>query len=158
MRWLALTASCMKACCELMLSHTQSSLHCCSLGLEGTTKPLARQGDPRTPEGDPVSIWIQWGQGGSKKQSPIEEWLRVQSRDALGTIPWVFTGSVVINGKFLAQREKSIIAVYRDPVALIDTQLPEGAKHGAWFVNEKKVPPVGTHIMVIIRNEIQNAR
>jgi len=40
-------------------------------------------------------------------------------------------------------------------VALINNPLPDGANDEIWFVNEKKVPPAGTEVVVIIRRHIQ---
>lgn len=124
------------------------------LGLEGTASPLAEQGDPRAPEGDPVTLWISFKQGASTKTIPIEEWvLNQESGKTLMPMTWVFTGSVIAEGIFMAQVEKSIVAVFRDPVAMIDNPLPGGASDEMWFVNEKAVLPVGTEVSVIIRKE-----
>jgi hypothetical protein len=122
------------------------------IGLEGTTNPLVEQGDPRTPEGDPVTIWLKWIDRGKIIELPIEEWV---ATDENGTpakpMDWVFTGSVVMSGIFMAQVEKSIVAIYHDPVAMIDHQSPEGASDENWFVNEKVTPPAGTEVTVTIK-------
>ena len=125
------------------------------LGLEGTTKPLEMQGEARTPEGSPVSLWVQWKDGDQIKKARIEEWIINQQDGAvMKTTQWIFTGSVVANGIFMAQTEKSIVAVFHDPIALIDNPLQEGASDKIWFVNEGKVPAVGTEVTVIVQKEI----
>ncbi|MBW1645696.1 MAG: hypothetical protein JRJ56_05115 [Deltaproteobacteria bacterium] len=122
------------------------------IGLEGTTEPLREQGDVRPPQGDPVSITLRWRQAGAVRQTPIESWIRDANRKGpLGRVPWVFTGSFVSDGVFMAQVEKSIIAVYRDPAAMIDNPLPDGSSDECWLVNEAAVPPAGTAVTVIIR-------
>ena len=122
------------------------------MGLEGTTNPLVEQGDPRTPEGDPVTIWVKWVDRGKIIELPIEEWISMDKNGAsMKPIDWIFTGSVITEGVFLAQVEKSIVAIYHDPAALIDNPLPEGASDETWFVNETKVPPVGTKVTVTIK-------
>lgn len=129
------------------------------IGLEGTSNPLAGQGDPRTPEGDPVTIWLKWRDRGKIIELPIEEWV---ATDKSGTpakpMDWVFTGSVVMDGIFMAQIEKSIVAIYHDPVGLIDHQSPEGASDENWFVNEKVTPPAGTVVTVTIKKEKKASR
>lgn len=121
------------------------------MGLEGTAAPLAGQGDPRSPEGDPVTLWIELGKGDAKKRIRMEEWVINQNTGkAMKPMKWVFTGSIVMDGVFMAQVEKSIVAVFHDPIAMIDNPLPEGASDELWFVNEKKVPPVGTEVLVVI--------
>ena len=124
------------------------------LGLEGTTNPLKEQGDPRRPEGDPVSIHIRWENEGKEATTRIEQWvLNKKERGPLKTIHWIFTGSFISRGVFMAQAEKSIVAIYHDPVAMIDNPLPEGASDEIWFVYEERVPPVGTKVQVIIQAE-----
>ena len=119
------------------------------LGLEGTLQPLPGQGADETPQGERVSISVRWKQDGKQEESRIEQWV-AKGKDSVGQIPWVFTGSMIIEGVFMAQVEKSIVAVFHDPTALIDHQLQEGASDEVWFVNEEKVPSVGTEVTVII--------
>lgn len=122
------------------------------IGLEGTNNPLSRQGDPATPTGDRVNIWLRWKDGDQVKKARIEEWVVVgqESKKQMQETQWVFTGSMVHDGVFAAQMEKSIAAIYHDPAALIDNPLPEGDSDKVWFVNEGKVPPVGSDVTVTI--------
>lgn len=122
------------------------------LGLEGSTNPLAGQGDSRKPEGDPVSILVRWGNADKFREVRLEDWV-ILNKKPLDKINWVFTGSVVSNGVFLAQAERSIVAVFHDPVAIIDNTMAEGTSDEIWFVNEKKVPPAGTSVTVVIQKE-----
>ena len=119
------------------------------LGVEGSMNPLAGQGQARMPEGDRVRIWVSWQDKGKEKKVPVEQWIAKGDKPA-GAIPWVFTGSVVMDGVFLAQAEKSLVALFHDPVALIDHQLAEGASDDIWHVDSASVPPAGTAVMVII--------
>lgn len=118
-------------------------------GLEGSLNPLSSQGDNRLPEGDPVDIRVSWNEDGKEKKARIEEMVLL-GKNKVDLMPWVFTGSVINNGTFSAQAEKSIIAVFHDPVAMIDHRLESGANDEAWFVNSAKTPPVGTPITVSI--------
>jgi hypothetical protein len=122
------------------------------IGLEGTNNPLSQQGDPRKPEGEPVDIWVQWNDGDQVKRARIEEWVTSkQDGNSMQQVQWIFTGSIVRDGVFIAQVEKSIVAVFHDPAALIDNPLPEGGSDEVWFVNEGKIPSVGTDVTVIIQ-------
>ena len=69
---------------------------------------------------------------------------------------WIFTGSYISDGVFAAQVEKSIVAVFHDPVAMIDNPHPEGASDEIWFVNEAEVLPVGTPMTVTVQKEPEN--
>ncbi len=131
------------------------------LGLEGTTNPLQGQGDPRSPQGDPVTIWIIVKKGDTSKKMRIEDWVVLKNNEGktrpMKHTDFIFTGSTFYNGIFMAQMEKSIVAVYHDPVALIDNPLPEGGlnpyqsqSNEMWSVNQKDILPIGTDVMVSI--------
>jgi len=118
-------------------------------GLEGTLSPLSVQGENRLPEGDGIEIMVHWKGPDKEKKVRIEE-LVLQGKEAVGEIPWVFTGSVVRDGIFAAQADKSIIALFHDPIALIDHRLSGGANDEAWSVNSLATPAVGTPMTVTI--------
>jgi len=124
------------------------------LGLEGTDRHLAAQGDPAKPGGEQVEIYITYPDaGGNPTSVGPETWMARKSGDTFADVEklsWVFTGSMIYNNRFLAQVEGSIIAVYHDPVALLDNASSGGESDKIWFVNQKSVPPVGTPVMVTI--------
>lgn len=138
------------------------------LGLEGSSNPLARQGDPKKPEGDPVTLWVQWEEDGQVRKDRIEKWVMLVPEGGSRMMPppgtpklpgttmestdWTFTGSFVApDGVFSAQVQKSIVAIYHDPAAIIDNPLTEGANNRIWFVNEGETPPLGKEVTAIIR-------
>lgn len=123
------------------------------LGLKGSQSPLAEQGESRTPEGTRVAIRVSWQENGKNKSASLHEWI-LNKNKPLTDIPWVFTGSYIHeNGLFAAQVEKSIIAIFHDPAAIIDHQFPEGNSDTIWFVNTSQVPPVGTEVKVLIEKK-----
>jgi hypothetical protein len=129
------------------------------IGLEGTMNPLSAQGDSRLPTGDSVTIWIKWENNGKIENLQVDKWVTNKNAGNAPTpMNWVFTGSTISNGMFMAQVEKSIAAIYHDPIALIDNTSKEGASDEIWFVNEKEVPPVGTKVTVTIRKKGKDGR
>lgn len=122
------------------------------VGLEGTTDPLIEQGQNKTPQGDKVQLWVSWQDQGKEQKIPVEEWI-IKGDKPVKSIPWVYTGSVVMNGMFLAQIEKSIIALFHDPTALIDHQMAEGSDDQIWQVKGGATPPIGTKVTVIIEKK-----
>jgi hypothetical protein len=132
-------------------------LACLLVGMEGTNAPLGFQGDPATPKGEAVEILlnIKSDDGKGKMISP-EVWMMQVVGEAKRDIPtlhWVYTGSMVHNGRFAAQLGGSIVALYHDPAAMIDNASPGGESDKIWFVREDAAPPVGTPVMVIIRSK-----
>lgn len=122
-----------------------------TVGLKGTTHPLSGQGDIRQPEGDPVYIWIRWTKDELTEKVPIGHWVKnIENSSWMGRGQWVFTGSAIVNGLFLAQADQSIAALFHDPAALFDNPNPGGGNDEIWYVHEEKVPPVGTAVTVIV--------
>ena len=122
------------------------------LGLKGTKNRLKRQGDSRKPTGDLVNIWAEWESNGKTEKQRVESWVLNRSKGlSLKPIDWVYTGSYIFNGVFVAQKERSIVAIYRDPAAIIDNPLPGADKDEIWYVNKEAVPKVGTKVKLIIK-------
>jgi len=69
----------------------------------------------------------------------------------ISRVEWVYTGSVVFDGRFLAQMGGSIIAIFHDPAALVDNASEGGESDKIWFVREGAVPPVGTPVTITIK-------
>jgi hypothetical protein len=125
------------------------------LGFEGTDRPIAHQGSREIPTGDPIEIAIAYRGGeGQELRIKAEDWvankIENQLRD-VGTLKWVYTGSKIFDGRFLAQVEGSIVALWHDPVVLVDNASPGGESNRIWFSKEGTVPPVGTAVTVIIK-------
>lgn len=127
------------------------------LGFEPTDNPLPTQGAPEKPKGEPVDIKIEYlKEDGKTGNIRPEEWMIKRIKDKaedIGKLDWVFTGSLVINGQFLAQSDGSIVAVYHDPAAIVDNASVGGETDEIWFVKEGKVPPVGTQVTVTIKRK-----
>ena len=110
------------------------------------------QGDPNTPLGDSVEVWIEW-QG-------INQEFRVRGEDLIFNLAskktmththWIFSGSRIINGTFMADREGSIITTYHDPHTILDNPLPGGGNDELYVVNSKLVPSKGTPVEVFVK-------
>jgi hypothetical protein len=119
------------------------------LGLE-PKGGLTRQGDTHAPQGSPVDLRIGWQRKGRPVKVRAEELVwDVRRKGAMQPQSWVFTGSSTNEQGFVADLELSLIATYRDPVAIINNGLPEGTDDTAYKVNERIVPPLNTAVTVI---------
>lgn len=122
------------------------------LGLEGSKNPLTMQGEARIPEGSPVRIQVRLRNEQLNKMVAVEQWIANRtSGQAMDPMDWIFTGSIIDNGQFMAQVEKSLVAIFHDPIAIIDNPLQAGANDEFWNVNKATVPPVGTEVTVLIQ-------
>ena len=121
------------------------------LGLEPRGN-LKYQGDPNPPQGDSVLIYVEWESNGKKVKVRGEDLVyNVKEKRPMKRTPWVFTGSKIYKGRFMAEIEESLITTYHDPYTIIDNPLPEGGDDTVYWVNEKIVPPKGTKILMTIK-------
>ena len=107
-----------------------------------------------TPEfaitGDPVTIEVAWEQHG-KTIHRLAEAMFVHLGGA-GTEPkgrWVFNGSVVWQGAFLAQSSGSLISLIPDPIALVNLS-PARGESVTWTADPERTPPPGVLVQVTI--------
>jgi hypothetical protein len=123
------------------------------LGLEPGDNPLDRQGGSGIPQGDSVEIWVSWRTNDQKEVRKRAEDLifNVKEEKSMPHTHWVYTGSQIIDGKFIAQTEQSIIATYHDPFAMFDHPLATGMDDTLFYANKQKVPPKGTPVTLIIK-------
>lgn len=114
---------------------------------------LRYQGDPNIPKGDKLDIWVEWELPGKKRKSVRAEKLvyNQKEKQTMQETYWVFTGSRIVDGQFLADTEGSMIATFNDPLAIINNPLPTGDDDTLYFCNEKLIPSEGTKITVTIR-------
>ena len=113
---------------------------------------LSDEGDPRTPKGAPVDIWVEWNQGDETVSRRARELVwNAFTGQPMEETPWVFTGGRLKNNQFTAQLFHNIIAVYRDPDSLFNHPLPTGTDDRTYRVNTDVIPPKGTKVKVIIR-------
>jgi len=121
------------------------------LGLE-PGGDLEYQGDPRTPRGDSLEIWVEWVEDGETRRYRAEDLVyNIREERPMSHTAWVFTGSKLINGTFMADFEGSLIATYHDPFTIIDNPLPTGADDTLYRVNEDRVPGKGTPVTVTLK-------
>lgn len=101
------------------------------------------------PEGPKVDIWVEWVANGRRRSVPAGQLVyNIKNRRPLTRAPWIFTGSVIVDGEFKALAEESLVATYWDPWAIINLGSPEGADDEIIFVNKRVVPPLDTPVTV----------
>lgn len=117
---------------------------------------LKRQGDRAVPQGAPVEILVRWrDQRGAQQEVRAETLLaergaKLEMLKPMPTHDWVFTGSRILKEGFEADLEKSLVAIWHDPAAILDNPLPAGGNND-WVVNTARVPKRGTPVEFVIR-------
>ena len=120
------------------------------LGIKPGTPPRdVGEGQPKGPE---LDIWVDWKDGAKNRRERAERFIvDIRNQKPLPATPWIFTGSVFEDGKFMALAEESLIATYWDPWAIINIPLPCGADDTLLVVNTNAVPPLNTPIQMQIK-------
>jgi hypothetical protein len=115
-----------------------------------SVKELAKA-DAEAIKGEPVSIEVQWTAGGKKTQRRIEELvLSRATKSPMSKGDFVFNGSRVWEGTFVAQRDGSIISTIIDPDAMFNNPRPGREDDQIWEIIKKKAPAVGTPVELTI--------
>ncbi|MBV6500752.1 MAG: hypothetical protein CJBNEKGG_03237 [Prosthecobacter sp.] len=107
---------------------------------------------PKTPGGNRVKIDIEWKAGDQVKKAPLK--LMVQNVDTRKPPPdldtWVFNGSYIDERGFIAQHEGSIIAVWLDRGAIINSAAKGNWRDDLWISLPDNIPDEATPVTVII--------
>ena len=102
-------------------------------------------------KGAPVSISVVWTEQGKKKEIAAEDWVfNLQTNHPMSRGPWIYNGSFVENGVFLADQELSIVAVITDPTALVNNPRKGYDNEDIWQAREEVVPPLDTAVEINI--------
>ena len=102
--------------------------------------------------GDEVEITVAWNAGGKEHRVAAEELIRNPTHaGSKKTVPWLYTGSMLFEGKLLAQMEGSIAALVIDPAALINNPRPGNDDDHSWTVRTESLPPAGVTAEVTLR-------
>ena len=109
----------------------------------GQAKPEAR-----------LEFLLRWKDpgGGTEKTARLDEWISdLTTKKPAAPAPWIYTGSHLNEeGRFTAEVDGSIVALYHDARALLNSPR-EGADNDEQWVPGPDVPPKGTPVTVVIR-------
>ena len=77
--------------------------------------------------------------------------MNAQTEANLGGSAWIYTGSLVTDGQFMADVDGAMIAVYRAGDAMINAFAEGSDNDELWYPKKGGVPPIGTVVTVKIR-------
>ena len=102
--------------------------------------------------GDTVFITVKWKEKDVEKTAPIENWLFNEAANkAIEQGPWLYTGSMLHEGRFLAQAEGNLVALVTSPTALINNPRKGNDNDQMWNVNEDATPGESTSVEIIFK-------
>lgn len=128
--------------------HVQTAL--LLLGARAGKCPNEKGADD-VPEGDRIVVLVQ-----IKDKEPVraEQFVWHQTaKQAMEQTTWVFTGSKIIEGQYMADVEGSLVATWYDPLAIVNNPLPTNADDELYVVNTKAAPAQGSPVTIVFRLE-----
>ena len=109
-------------------------------------------GDVSPPSGRGVEAQAQWQSRGQTRDARLEQFAwDIPARRPMPPVAWFFTGAASPGPGPRVAEERSVVATYRDPGAVLTNPLPTGADDTVYKVNERLVPPVGTPVDLLLR-------
>ena len=134
-------------------------IHACLLLLKA--KPLggnflsqefkSQQAEDMIPEYQ-MNAQVSWEENESIITREIFELVFNQlSERTLEARPFLFTGSRTIEGNYMAVVEGSILAIYHDRNAIINSLDPESISDDSWVVFHEKMPPLDQRVRFYIQ-------
>ena len=98
-----------------------------------------------------VDLAVEWEEDGKLHRARLNEWISHGSTGiAMAADPWVYGGSMIHDGKFQAELNGNIIAIFLSNTALINFSGKDNRSDEVWLPFPKRVPPEGTKVTVVI--------
>jgi hypothetical protein len=96
-----------------------------------------------------IEIRVEWEHNGSIHQTSMNSMVLNQTDNReLSESAFVFTGSKVVEGTYLAEMDGSIVAVYHDNRATLNSRDLNSNSDDVWIANESKMPPKNLPVLV----------
>lgn len=126
--------------------------------LLGATNRTAQAESGQPIAGEAVDIWVSPQGAGAEPRVRIEHWIRKEQDGKAAVMEtgfWIYNGSRVIDGTFIAQRDESIVSIIHDPDALMNNPRRGRENDEIWFVNDKAVARMGALLTVTVQIRAQ---
>lgn len=121
------------------------------LGMTNQTASV-ESGQPLT--GTPIYIWVTWKSDGKDQKVRLEDLIcKQQHGKPMARGIWIYNGSRVLQGVFMAQASGSIASIIEDIDALINNPRKGREDDTIWFPNEKVAPPLNVPLTIILEAE-----
>ena len=104
--------------------------------------------------GDELSIEVGWKTDGLEKRVRAEQLVfNSETKSVMSKGRWIYNGSKVIDGTFIAQRDGSIVSIIADPLALANSSQRNRDNDEIWSVSTNAVPPLNTPVEITLKLE-----
>lgn len=107
-----------------------------------------------------VDIGVEWKDGDKTRTAKLNDWISHGStgEQMPAADPWVYGGSGIHDGKFVADMTGDYIAIFLSNAALINFSGKDNNSDEVWLPFPKRVPPEGTNVTIVITPHKQSAK
>jgi hypothetical protein len=118
---------------------------------ETPSGPIEEPASAKLP-GPPVSISVSWADEGRVQSLAAGELVfNTQARAPLTNAAWVYNGSRMISGRYIAQIEGSVISLITDAGAQVNHVGPGHDNDQIWTAHTNRLPKAGQPVRVTIK-------
>lgn len=122
------------------------------LGATGAGTNAFRQTNQPAIPGDKVQLEVSWVSLEKTTRVPAESMIENRlTKMPLAPGPWIYNGSQIYEGTFIAQLEGSIISVITDPIAIINNPRADAENDDLWQIRTNNLPPLNWPMEVTVR-------
>jgi hypothetical protein len=83
---------------------------------------------------------------------PLSSWIHnAETGKSMHGEPWMYTGSRIFDGKYVAELEGDIVAVFLNSNAMFNSWIPGNNNDELWIPAPKIVPPLESPVEVILK-------
>ncbi|MBK1827459.1 YdjY domain-containing protein [Haloferula rosea] len=98
-----------------------------------------------------VQLSVDLTKDGKTDRQPVSKWITHASTEKdMPSSAWVYGGSFIYDGKFVAETSGDLIAVFLSNSALINFSGKDNQFDDVWLPHPKRVPAEGTKVTVVI--------
>jgi hypothetical protein len=98
-----------------------------------------------------VNIEVEWQEDGKTRRLSVNDMIRHDVKTtAMPPAPWIYGGSDVFEGKFVADSTGDLIAIFVNPAAILNASGEDSRDDTVWVPYPKRVPALATSVTLII--------
>jgi len=99
-----------------------------------------------------LGVFVSWDFNGSKGNHPLESFALNEKDDKpIDAGSFVFTGSKFFEKTFQAEATGSIVAVYADDTAMVNSADFDSNNDDVWYADKKAMPPLETPVTITLQ-------
>lgn len=118
---------------------------------DGSLGSEFEEASPEEQEGSRLRIGFEWQENGVARTANITDWIsHAATEKPMPNDPWIYGGSFVVDGTFVAESSGDIIAIFLSNAAMINFAGKDNQDDEVWLPHATRVPAEGTPVTVVI--------